>query len=972
MPSSTTHPPDGIAIVGLSGRFPGAPDVRTFWQNLCAGRESVKVWTDEELLASGATPEMLREPAFVRARGVLEGAEGFDARFFGFQPRDADLADPQQRVFLECSWEALENAGYDPGRFSGSIGVFAGASLNTYFLAQVLRSADGIQQFTQGFQVDHYPTLIGSDKDYLATRVAFKLNLRGPAVTVQSACSTSLVAVSQACASLLAYQCDMALAGGVSISFPQARGYLYQEGAIASADGHCRAFDADANGTVFGAGCGVVVLKRADEAVRDGDTIYAVIRATALNNDGSGKASYSAPSLDGQAEVIALSHALAGISADTISYVEAHGTGTPLGDPIEVSALTLAFRASTDRSGFCGLGSVKTNIGHLEAAAGVTGLIKTALALRHRLLPATLHFKRPNPNIDFAGSPFRVIRELTPWNDCPEPRRAGVSSFGVGGTNAHAVLEEAPPAVAREVGRPEVLLVLSARTPNALACSARHLAAALMDVPADGSDSQAWLADAAYTLQVGRARFDHRWSVAVESREAARAALEKKANADPVEAPAIVSGRVPSVVFLFPGQGAQQVNMGRGWYDAEPRFREVVDACNEELRLPLGLDLTGLVYPPAGREDEAAVQLNETRWAQPALFVVEYALARLFQHWGVQPAAVCGHSVGEYVAAVLAGVMTLPEALARVAARGRLMQEAPRGGMLAVRVGGEALEGLLPEGVSIAAYNSPKSCVVAGTQSALKALQETLESQGVAARPLPTSHAFHSAMMDGVLEPFGREVRRGTLRSAQLPIVSTMTGRWIASADWADPEYWTRQIRKPVRFSEAVQSLTETPGRILLEVGPGQALMNLAQQHSDGGRDFRVVATLPTSAGMAGRTGVLGALGQLWNAGVEPDWAALHEGSTLRRVPLPTYPFERQRHWIGPEPGGSARVRAGSVSESGQQAGGELEGALNRTMDPEEVILQQLELMSAQLEALGRWGGRGAVGNVNVNGNEAQ
>ncbi|MCC7373362.1 MAG: type I polyketide synthase [Verrucomicrobiales bacterium] len=962
MTSSATDSPtavEGIAIVGMSGRFPGARDAAEFWENLCGGKESITRFDDAALLAEGTSAELLQDPAFVRARAVLDQVDQFDAGFFEMRPRDADLTDPQHRVFLECAWEALEDGGCDPARTSGSIGVFAGTSLNTYWLSQVLRNREGIRTFAQRFQVDDYNVLVGADKDYLATRVAYKFNLRGPALTVQSACSTSLVAVAQAVASLQSFQCDQALAGGCSITFPQARGYLYQEGAIASADGHCRAFDAAARGTVFGAGCGVVLLKRVEDALRDGNRIYAVIRSVALNNDGAGKASYSAPSLDGQAEVISLAHALAGVSADSISYVEAHGTGTPLGDPIEVAALTQAFRATTDRRGYCWLGSVKTNIGHLEAAAGVTGLIKTALALHHRRLPPTLHFTEPNPQIDFAASPFQVIAEGRTWDEVSLPRRAGVSSFGVGGTNAHAVLEESPLVDAVNPVAPESLLLVSAKTPSALSAASMRLAEWVGKECPRGEAEAAWLADAAFTLQVGRARFEHRRFCVAANGEEAVAALRAAVPADPSKAG---HHDTPELVFLFPGQGAQHANMARDLYDSEAVFRDEVDQCSETLRGPLGLDLREVLYPAADdlKVAESNARLRETGLAQPALFVVEYALARLWMSWGLKPTVLVGHSIGEYVAAVVAGVMSLDDALVLVARRGALMQAAPPGGMWSVRASEDQLRRWIAEPLSIAAVNSPRNCVVAGPAEAFESLRAQLEAEKIAFKPLVTSHAFHSAMMDGVLEPLAAAFRGKTLAAASIPVISSRTGRWIDPQEWRSPDYWVRQVRDPVRFGDAVAELVKQPNRLLLEVGPGQALTQLSRQVATPESGLVAIPSLPPAGeGMGARRSVLNALGRLWSLGLDPDWEALHQGVSRRRISLPTYPFERARHWIA---GASDdAVRASTGAEAGMSgavmatAGREREADSVAEISPaalEAMLLQQLQVMTDQLHVM--------------------
>ncbi len=655
--------PEAIAIIGMAGRFPGADGPDALWEKLCAGLECVSVISDEELSAAGVSAAVMRDPRYVRARGRLAGVELFDPSFFGMSVREAELTDPQHRLFLECAWEAFERAGYDPREQRGPVGVYAGAAPPGYLVHHVHARTP------LGDLVSDLPAMIGNDKDHLTTRAAYKLDLRGPAITVQTACSTGLVAVQAACQSLLGYQCDLALAGAVSLQFPLDTGYTHQAGHIASPDGHCRAFDAAAEGAVGGDGVAVVLLKRLSEAVAAGDHIHAVILGVAVNNDGAAKVGYTAPSLDGQAEVIALAHALAQVSAESIGYVEAHGTGTPLGDPIEIAALTRAFRSSTEAVGSCAVGSIKTNLGHLNTAAGIAGLVKATLAVEHGLIPASLHFSTPSPAIDFERSPFYVSRALHPFPATPGPRRAGVSAFGIGGTNAHAVLEQAPAVPARSRPRSRVILPLSARSPEALAAMSRRLADDLARHP------ERDLADVAHTLQVGRRAFDHRRFVCAGTTEEAARALRE---AGPSTATARARERA-SVAFLFPGQGAQRPGMAAALYRDEPVFRGHFDRCADLLAPRLGVDLRALLGGEVMTEDTALVQ--------PWLFAVEHALARLWIHTGIEPSAMIGHSLGEYVAACLAGVFSLEDALSLVAARGRLMQALPAGAMLAVPCG---------------------------------------------------------------------------------------------------------------------------------------------------------------------------------------------------------------------------------------------------------------------------------------------
>ncbi|NTU79349.1 MAG: SDR family oxidoreductase [Chloroflexales bacterium] len=880
--------PEMIAIIGMAGRFPGAPDIDALWRNLRDGVESIARLTDAELLEAGVSAGQISDPAYVKSKGVLADVDLFDAQFFGLNPSEAQLTDPQHRLFLECAWEALEDAGYDSESYAGPIGVYAGSSMNTY-LSRAIDAQPG-----QMDSVSSYQIFVGNDKDFLPTRVSYKLNLRGPSVTIQTACSTSLVAVHQACQSLLSYQCDMALAGGVSIFFPQRAGYLYQEGMIFSPDGHCRAFDAEARGTVSGEGVGIVLLKRLAEARADGDHIYAVIRGSAINNDGAVKVGFTAPSVEGQAEVIAMAHAVAEVDPESLGYIEAHGTGTPLGDPVEIAALSKVFRAGTSRSGFCAIGSVKTNLGHLDAAAGVAGLIKTSLALSHGLLPPSLHYKEPNPAIDFAGSPFYVNAALRPWEANGSPRRAGVSSFGIGGTNAHVVLEEAPPRTPAPSARQWHLVALSARSAGALEAATANLGRHLRDYP------ELSLADVAYTLQVGRRAFEQRRIVVCGDAADAAGALEALPPARVyTQAPA---GR-PDVVFMFTGQGAQYVDMGRGLYEDEAPFRAAVDRCAELLRPRLGLDLRDLLFPGPQAAEEAAARLGETALTQPALFVIEYALAQLWAAWGVRPAAMIGHSVGEYVAACLAGVFSLEDALALVAARGRLMQALPRGAMLAVALSEQELLPLIEgQALSLAASNAPRLSVISGPVEAVTALQARLGQQGVEHQLLRTSHAFHSAMMEPACAPFIGELRGLTLRAPQIPFISNVTGSWITAAEATDPAYWAAHLRRQVRFAEGLEALLTTgPSQILLEVGPGQTLAQLARQHPARQPGHAVLTSLRHPREQHPDVAfALTAMGRLWLHGADVDWRALYEDEQRQRVRLPTYPFERRRYWAGP------------------------------------------------------------------------
>ena len=886
--NNSPEPTEAVAIIGMAGRFPQAANLTEFWQNLRAGREAVSFFKDDEVQwLPIENPPRLDDPSFVKARAVLERPEWFDAGFFGMNPREASVIDPQHRVFLECAWEALENAGCNPETFPGSIGVFAGASMNTYLFTNLLSNPGLVENL--GF----FPTLIANSNDFVTTRVSYKLNLRGPSVNVQTACSTSLVAVCMAVQNLLSYRCDAALAGGVSITFPARRGQYHLPGGILSKDGHCRAFSSDASGTVLGDGCGVVLLKRLSEAIAAGDHICAVIRGAAMNNDGSVKIGYTAPSSEGQAEAIALAHAEAGFTPETVSYIEAHGTGTPLGDPIEVEGLTKAFGLKGDRGQFCGIGSVKSNIGHLDITAGVAGLIKTVLAMEAGELPPSLHFEQPNPKIDFAHSPFYVVNALKPWKRGATPRRAGVSSFGIGGTNAHVALEEAPAVPASGPARPRQILTLSARSPQALDAATANLAAHFEKNPGLN------LADAAATLQTGRKAFPHRRVVvAADTAEAVRR-LRDSALAPSGKA----AESAPPIAFMFPGQGSQAVGMAQGLYASEPVFKQCVDECCGLLKASLKTDLCSLMFPADGDRESAAKRLGETAFTQPALFVIEYSLAKLWLHWGVRPQALVGHSLGEYVAACLAGVFSLSDALTLVATRAALMQACERGAMLAVRLPADQAAPLATGPIALAAVNAPELCVLSGPDQAIADLEKSLAARGVGARRLATSHAFHSAMMEPVLAPFTAALRRIRLHAPSIPCLSNVTGSWLTAEEAVDPAYWASHLRRTVRFADCLSTLYQEMKPVLLEVGPGQTLATLARQHPALAEAPAPVGSLAhSSRGPSDDLTAMGeALGRLWIAGANVDWATWHRGARRLRVPLPTYPFERQRHWIEPK-----------------------------------------------------------------------
>jgi acyl transferase domain-containing protein/thioesterase domain-containing protein len=887
-----------VAIVGMAAHLPGARDIEAYWAMLREGRSAVRRLSEEELLAAGESPSMLRNPAYVPYAAPLEDFDRFDAEFFGFSPKEAAILDPQHRHFLEVAWEALENAGHPPETFRGRIGVFAGCGMGSYFYFNIC-SNPALVEDTGMFLLRH----TGNDKDFLATRVSHVFDLKGPSLSVQTACSTSLVAAHYAVQALLNGECDMAIAGGVTIELPQNRGYLYREGEVLSPDGACHAFDHRGRGTVFGSGAGVVVLRRLADALADGDHVWAVIRGSAVNNDGAAKAGYLAPSVEGQAACVAEALEVAGVTADTVDYVECHGTGTYLGDPIEVAALTEAFRRTTQDRGFARIGSVKTNIGHLDTAAGVASLIKTALALHHRQIPASLNYEAPNPAIDFENSPFRVNDRLSDWPRRAGPRRAGVNSLGVGGTNAHMILEEAP-----EAGQPEEsdwpfqLLALSARTPAALAEASARLAAHLRAHPEQP------LADVAFTLKEGRRAFEHRRVLVAASHEEAAALLE---SGDPRRV--FTQRRVgeePDVVFMFPGGGAQYPNMARDLYETEPVFAEWMDRGLAILGRLTEEDMRALWLPPPEGEAAAAERLRRPSLQLPLILIVEIALARLWESWGVRPAALIGHSMGENAAACIAGVMSLEDAIDLVHLRGRLFDTVPAGGMLSVPLSEAALARHLGD-LDIASVNAPELTVVSGPDEGLRALAERLGAQGIETTRIAIDIAAHSRMLEPILGRFRARLETMKLSPPRIPIVSNRTGTFLTDAEATSPDYWVAHLRGTVRFAEGIATLRQKADRVFLEVGPGRALATLAQANGVmGGQPVPSSLRHPDDPVSDDRH-FIATLGRLWACGANPDWSQLWGEARRRRVPLPGYPFQRSRYFI--EPGRPAAVEDAEV-----------------------------------------------------------
>ncbi|MEP6804172.1 MAG: type I polyketide synthase, partial [Flavobacterium sp.] len=868
-----------VAIIGISGKFPGAGNLEVFWDNLKNGVESIEFFTPEELLEEGEERQNIQNDNYVNANSYVKDKEYFDADFFGYIPDEAKLMDPQIRLFHQVCWEALEDAGCDLKDTKNKIGLFAGASSNiNWEMYSSLINSQGL--------VDDFSASQLRNSRFLATRISYAFNLKGISMFVDTACSTSLVAVHQACRSILVGDCNIAIAGGVTITNKSKKGYLFEEGMINSIDGHCKAFDEDSSGTVGGEGIGVVILKSLKNAIKDRDHVYAVIRGTGINNDGNNKVGYTAPSIDGQMEAIITAHKWAKVDPDSISYVETHGTGTKMGDPVEIAALTKAF--NTEKKQFCAIGSVKTNIGHLDTASGITGLIKTVLALKHKQIPASLHFKNPNKAIDFANSPFYVNTELQNWKKGNTPLRAGVSSFGIGGTNVHVVLEETLTKEKGSISRPYQLLLFSGKTPEALNRNINKFANFLKNNIEDD------LADIAYTLQTGRESFSCRKTIVCKDIEDAIALFSSESIIDDHKTTVVSNNSTPKIAFMFSGQGSQYQNMCLELYQNEFVFKGIVDECLTFIKAKYNKDLSAVLFSNQQEKEDSGIDNTEN--TQPALFIIEYALAHLLESWGLTPDVMIGHSIGEYVAACISGVFTLEEALHLVVKRGELMQKMPRGKMLSIAITEQDLVSLLKDqkNISLAAINSNELCVISGEETAIEAFRLSLEEKSYVCRPIRTSHAFHSYMMDEVLEAFEKEFTNIKFKTPQKTFISNLSGKIALDQEVMTVDYWLRHLRETVHFAKGIETILETRNITLVEVGPGKVLSYLASinKKKDSGHS---VVNLVRSVKEEGNDlqHLLVAVGKLWEQGFALDWSKYYEKELRNKVSLPTYDFEK-------------------------------------------------------------------------------
>ncbi|NOR45478.1 MAG: SDR family NAD(P)-dependent oxidoreductase [Candidatus Delongbacteria bacterium] len=867
-----------VAIIGMSLNVPGASNLKKYWSNLKEGKETIKHFTDQELLELGVKTEELIKTNYVKSEGVIFDKEYFDSTFFDYLKNEALSLDPQIRKFTECTYEAIEDSGYVPYEYKNKIGLFAGAASNFNWKLK--------SQISKDNKIDDMSSAVLSDKEFMATLISYKLNLKGSAEMIDTACSSSLVAINRAYKSLLIGECNMAIAGGITLSTNKNPGYLYQEGMISSKDGHCRAFDKNASGTVPGEGVGVVVLKRLKEAMADGDNIYAIIKGSSVNNDGNRKIGYTAPSIDGQSECILTAQKMARVSPNSISYVEAHGTGTTLGDPIELSALTQAFGKSEEK--YCAIGSIKTNIGHLDRAAGVVGLIKTVLCLKFKKLVPSLHFVTPNPEIDFVNSPFYINTELKEWKNDIHPLRAGVSSFGIGGTNAHVVLEEAPELIPASSNKSYQLMCLSAKTSKSLDQMTDNFLEFLREHKGVN------LADVAWTLHQGRALFDHRRMFVCSDIDNTVEILTSKNSKDIKTS--VADKKQLKIVFMFTGQGSQYINMGKELYEQEEIYRNEVDKCLNIANKYSGLNLKEIMYPKNGDSSE----INNTSNTQPLLFIFGYALSKLLMSWGIRPDIMIGHSIGEYTAACLSGLLELEEALQIVIKRGLLMQSLPNGSMLSVGLNESDIKPFLNDDISLAAINGPNSCVVSGKKDSIELFEKELVSKGHNTRKLYTSHAFHSYMMDSIVLEFKEVLKKVSFNKIEIPFVSNLTGKLITEQEASSPDYWCKHLRQTVRFSDGAEMLLKGDKAVFIEIGPGNTLSSLIRQHKfEISKHKSINITRHPRERVSDLNYLTNKIGELWLYGIVPDWDKYYSNEERRRISLPTYPFEKIKYPIG-------------------------------------------------------------------------
>lgn len=923
-----------IAVIGMAGRFPGAKNIDEFWQNLIDGVESISFFSDQELEQNGVPVETVSRPEYVRAKGVLENVEYFDAAFFNFTPGEAEIMDPQLRVFMECAWHAMEDGGYDPGNYDGAIGLYAGNSINHFWIAKTMFNKK-YYLFGQ-FKADLLNT-------HFSTQVSYHLNLKGPAMTIQTACSTSLVTIHQACLALLSSECEMALAGGVSLSLPQRNGYMFQEGMVGAPDGHCRPFDKRGKGTVSGSGAGAVLLKRLEDAESDNDRIYAVIKGSAINNDGVRKVGYTAPSVEGQAEAIRAAYVVAEVEPRSISYIETHGTATELGDPVELEALSMVFQEAPPQS--IRIGSVKSNIGHLDSASGVAGFIKTVLALYHKNMPPSLHFENPNPKTGLKNTPFQVNNCLTPWKPSNglqrSPLRAGVSSFGLGGTNAHVVLESYEqdlPITSGESIRDYFLVMISANSPAALDAHTTNIQSFMEELPDEH------FADAVYTLQANRKAFSCRRFLTCSNRREALELFHKKSRF-------VKTMRIkqpdPPVVFLFSGQGAQYAEMGLGLYRNEPYFRNEMDRCFRILKTLLDIDLKMVLY--GGSQEDLAGLIDQTHITQPLVFAFEYALAGLLMHWGIHPRAMIGYSMGEYLAACISGVFSLEDALKLIVERGKLMKETAAAAMLSVPLPEYEVRDMLPtdNSVSIAIINGPTT-IITGEEEAVQAFEDLMKQKRLLCAPVNMGHGVHSPLMENIRHSFEHVISSLTLNAPQIPYVSNVSGNWMTPEDAVDPAYYGNHMCSPVRFSDGIDRILEFEQAVFVEIGPGRLLSNILRQHSRGEDDkpahYRIVNIVKhQQEKKPDDYYLLNKLGELWLYGVSIDWSKFYSDEKRHHIDLPLYPFDRKRYWIDEDPFQSlAKMLSGQIknnAESTRQSSPDAQSSPSVSV-PEPTILQ--------------------------------